>query len=82
MLRISALFLVLAACADAPGSPADPPPEGGVKLEEVVSGLTAPVYLTAPAGDARLFVVEQPGRLGGHVDRLQHRRATRLRADR
>jgi glucose/arabinose dehydrogenase len=63
MLRLYAALLVLAGCADAPGSPADPPPAAGVKLEEVVSGLKAPVYLTAPAGDARLFVVEQPGRV-------------------
>jgi glucose/arabinose dehydrogenase len=32
-------------------------------LEPVVSGLTSPVHLAAPAGDARLFVVEQPGRI-------------------
>jgi hypothetical protein len=32
-------------------------------LTPVASGLTSPVYLTAPAGDARLFVVEQPGRI-------------------
>jgi glucose/arabinose dehydrogenase len=30
---------------------------------EVVTGLQGPVYLTAPAGDARLFVVEQVGRI-------------------
>jgi glucose/arabinose dehydrogenase len=30
-------------------------------LKPVVSGLTMPTYLTAPAGDPRLFVVEQPG---------------------
>ena len=32
-------------------------------LQLVVEGLTAPVYLTAPAGDPRLFIVEQPGRI-------------------
>ena len=32
-------------------------------VEEVASGLTEPVYLTAPPGDARLFIVEQPGRI-------------------
>ena len=32
-------------------------------LTPVVSGLSSPVYLTAPTGDARLFVVEQPGRI-------------------
>ena len=39
------------------------PPEGTVPvgLEEVVSGLAFPLYLTAPAGDARLFIVEKGG---------------------
>jgi glucose/arabinose dehydrogenase len=37
------------------------PPEPGVEL--VVEGLTAPVFLTAPDGDARLFVVERDGRI-------------------
>ena len=32
-------------------------------VEEVARGLDAPVYLTAPSGDQRLFVVEQPGRI-------------------
>ena len=30
---------------------------------EVVSGLSNPLFLTAPAGDSRLFIVEQPGRI-------------------
>jgi glucose/arabinose dehydrogenase len=34
-----------------------------VALAGVVHGLDHPVYLTAPAGDPRLFVVEQPGRI-------------------
>lgn len=32
-------------------------------VEEVASGLESPVYLTAPAGDPRLFIVEQVGRI-------------------
>jgi glucose/arabinose dehydrogenase len=32
-------------------------------VEQVASGLDQPVYLTAPAGDPRLFIVEQPGRI-------------------
>jgi len=32
-------------------------------LALVVSGLSSPVYLAAPPGDARLFVVEQAGRI-------------------
>jgi glucose/arabinose dehydrogenase len=40
-------------------------------LEEVASGFERPVFLTAPPGDPRLFVVDQPGRIsvisGGEV---------------
>ncbi|MDT8341088.1 MAG: PQQ-dependent sugar dehydrogenase, partial [Longimicrobiales bacterium] len=47
--------------------PPAPPPGGGAPLtlatEVVASGLSNPLFLTAPAGDARLFVVEQPGRI-------------------
>lgn len=32
-------------------------------LQPVVSGLTAPVFLTAPPGDSRLFVLERIGRI-------------------
>jgi glucose/arabinose dehydrogenase len=32
-------------------------------VEEVAHGLDDPVYATAPAGDPRLFIVEQPGRI-------------------
>jgi hypothetical protein len=36
-------------------------PAGSVRIEPVGSGLKRPVYVTAPRGDARLFVVEQAG---------------------
>ena len=40
----------------------EPPPGSGVGLQEVVSGLSFPLYLTAPAADfTRLFVVEKTG---------------------
>lgn len=35
----------------------------GLRLQEIASGLSDPVYLTAPANDSRLFVVEQRGRI-------------------
>lgn len=35
----------------------------GVRLEQVATGLESPVHLTAPAGDPRIFVVEQAGRI-------------------
>jgi glucose/arabinose dehydrogenase len=58
------LFLVAAAglaCGAGVPSAAGP---SGLALEPVASGLAAPLYLTAPPGDtARLFVVEQGGRV-------------------
>src|SRR5579884_980115 len=48
-------------CSAGAASPAAP---GGLALEPVASGLSAPLYLTAPPGDTtRLFVVEQGGRV-------------------
>jgi glucose/arabinose dehydrogenase len=38
-----------------------PPPLPSFSLDTVVSGLALPVFLTAPEGDDRLFVVEQHG---------------------
>jgi glucose/arabinose dehydrogenase len=40
-----------------------PPAEVWLRAVEVASGLSNPLYLTAPSGDDRLFVVEQPGRV-------------------
>ncbi|MCZ6856616.1 MAG: hypothetical protein O7F70_01320, partial [Gemmatimonadetes bacterium] len=56
-LASGALLLGLAGCGN--GDPTDP---GGLTLEVVVTGLTAPVFLTH-AGDSRLFIVEQGGRI-------------------
>src|SRR5439155_24835633 len=38
-------------------------PAADIRLEPVASGLSSPLYLTAPAADPRLFIVEQPGRI-------------------
>jgi glucose/arabinose dehydrogenase len=38
-------------------------PRVSIAMQEIVGGLDQPVYLTAPAGDARLFIVEQAGRI-------------------
>lgn len=51
---------LLGGCGDGTG-PGEPLPD--LAVDVVASGLSSPLYLTAPRGDARLFVVEQPGRI-------------------
>jgi glucose/arabinose dehydrogenase len=53
------LLTALCGCS----SSTDPEGDPLLELQPTIGGLTMPVYLTAPAGDARLFVVEQPGRI-------------------
>jgi glucose/arabinose dehydrogenase len=59
-----ALLCTASGCGDGDttGPPDDGDPPSGLSLDEVVSGLDAPVFLTH-AGDSRLFVVEQGGRV-------------------
>jgi glucose/arabinose dehydrogenase len=45
------------------GRTSGPPSEVSLRVVEVAGGLSSPLYLTAPAGDGRLFVVEQEGRI-------------------
>ena len=47
----------------ASSTPRSAAPPAAIALREIASGLDQPVYLTAPAGDSRLFVVEQAGRI-------------------
>ena len=70
MIRVVLALCALAGCSDAtesgadlPGDPVEPRGSAEVRLEQVASGLQSPVYLTSPASDARLFVVEQRGRI-------------------
>jgi glucose/arabinose dehydrogenase len=63
MKRSAALLLF--ACS---GSDTGPPGNGSnpdlhLALQTVVTGVDRPVYLTAPANDDRLFIVEQRGRI-------------------
>ncbi len=58
-LAIPLVALALAAGVAA----AAPARRTGLTLVPIVKGLAQPVHLTAPAGDPRLFVVEQPGRI-------------------
>jgi glucose/arabinose dehydrogenase len=61
-LVLSLLVIPASSCGSDDRSPAGPP-DGTVPvgLEEVASGLSFPLYLTAPIGDARLFIVQKGG---------------------
>jgi glucose/arabinose dehydrogenase len=64
--RTSTAFatLALATCAGTPQQPGLPPEgQGELRVDLVASGLSDALYLTAPAGDPRLFIVEQAGRI-------------------
>lgn len=65
-LSIRALTLaVVLGCASCAAAVEDsrPAPATGLALTAVITGLDRPVHLTAPTGDARLFVVEQTGKI-------------------
>ncbi len=68
MRRFSCCSLILLgawsgwACSNSTGSTTPPDGSANVGLAEVASGLSAPLYLTAPPGDTdRLFIVEKGG---------------------
>lgn len=64
-LTVALLTVALAGC-DGSNSPTGPgvlPTDFNLTVQEVVAGLTGPLFVTAPAGDSRLFVVEQAGRI-------------------
>jgi glucose/arabinose dehydrogenase len=54
------LFVPAGGCGESTAPPLD---DVHLHLQPVVGGLTNPVHLSAPAGDSRLFVVEQAGRI-------------------
>lgn len=58
-------FIALAACNNTQArSPAqEAASQGTIRLEQVGGRFRSPVYLTSPPGDARLFIVEQAGRI-------------------
>jgi len=64
-LKLIAVTTLLGTIAGCNGSgPDDPGPTfAGLRLEEVARGLSSPVHVASPPGDARLFVVEQGGRI-------------------
>ncbi|MEW6683412.1 MAG: PQQ-dependent sugar dehydrogenase [Nitrospirota bacterium] len=58
---VCGLALLLTACPNDSGTGTQSPI--ALRVEPVVSGLSNPLLLTAPAFDPRLFIVEQPGRI-------------------
>jgi hypothetical protein len=58
---LAAAAIPLLACSDPAGPDASEPVD--VAAEVVIQGLSSPLFLTAPAGDDRLFVVERGGRI-------------------
>lgn len=46
-----------------PPPPRPQPSQVRLQLQKVAGGLTQPLFLDAPQGDSRLFIVEQPGRI-------------------
>jgi glucose/arabinose dehydrogenase len=64
MRWIAIVVAALVAC-DSSSTPTDPvlPSTFSLTVAEIAAGLSAPLYLTSPAGDSRLFVVEQAGRI-------------------
>ena len=64
ILRLSLGALAALGCSNNPAGGPQPSGDTLHLVPVVTSGLNAPVYLASPPGDtARLFVVEQPGRI-------------------
>ncbi len=64
-LGCAAWLIAIGACSESvgPGRQEPPLPVDSLRLEPVATGLSSPLYLTTPASDGRLFVVEKPGRI-------------------
>jgi len=62
-LPITLCILALLACFGRARSDSGVHLAATLRLQPIASGLDSPLYLTAPAGDSRLFIVEQPGRI-------------------
>ncbi|MEO5903321.1 MAG: PQQ-dependent sugar dehydrogenase [Gemmatimonadaceae bacterium] len=56
-------MVVACSSGSEPAGPAEIPVAFALAVQQVATGLASPVYVTSPPGDARLFVVEQGGRI-------------------
>jgi glucose/arabinose dehydrogenase len=60
---LAALFCAISpGCSDSSSGPLPQLP-ASLRADPAVTGLSSPVYMTTPAGDSRLFFVEQGGRI-------------------
>lgn len=57
----ASVFAVACGADSPPTLEPEAPDTGSIRLEVVASGLSSPLYVTAPAGDSRAFIVEQRG---------------------
>ncbi len=60
-LRLLLASLALVTAPAAAGAAPAFEPASGLRVRVIAQGLASPDYVTSPAGDPRLFVVEQPG---------------------
>ena len=69
--RLLLAFTILGTNASCSDDPAGPATAVELDLEAVATGVAQPMFLTAPRGDPRLFIVEQAGRIrvrrGGQI---------------
>jgi glucose/arabinose dehydrogenase len=65
MRQLALIAMAMIGCSGTNDTSQDLEPGGEVtlRLQTVATGLSNPVHLTAPAGDNRLFIVEQVGRI-------------------
>jgi glucose/arabinose dehydrogenase len=63
MRRWVVFTFVVAGCSEPLPGPVPLPDIFNIRLTEIASGLSNPLYLTSPRNDSRLFVVEQAGRI-------------------
>ena len=73
LLTLAAASVVACSSSTGPAEQTSSPADFTVRFETIALGLTAPVFVTAPVADPRLFIVEQPGRIlvvdGGNLAR-------------
>lgn len=68
LAAVAVVALAALACGNSTGTPGavgggPAPGTVGVALQRVASGLDLPLFVTAPPGDPRLFIVEKSGRI-------------------